>query len=147
MIKHIPALIILTLFASSCQNNNNTGTTQATGLDSILTPISEITTAFERHDSDIIVTVKGTVATILSDDTIGDNHQRFIIKLSNSQTILITHNIDIAPRVNGIIVGSSVYVHGDYVWNSQGGLIHWTHHDPDGQHENGWIVFNDIKYQ
>jgi hypothetical protein len=83
----------------------------------------------------------------LSDDTVGDKHQRFIIKLSNGQTLLIAHNIDIGARVIGIAVGSVVYVHGDYIWNSQGGLIHWTHRDPAGVHENGWVVFGNTKYE
>jgi hypothetical protein len=116
-------------------------------LDSICTPISTIESAFTNQQSEISVTVKGTITRLLSDDTVGDRHQRFIIQLSNNQTILITHNVDIAPRVSGISVGDTVYVHGDYVWNSQGGLIHWTHHDPSGIHENGWIVFDDKAFQ
>jgi hypothetical protein len=116
-------------------------------LDSLCTPISKIEAAYANHDTDISVTVKGRVTRILSDDTVGDKHQRFIIQLSNQQTLLIEHNINIAPRVAGIMVGNDVYIHGDYVWNDQGGLIHWTHHDPAGVHENGWIVLGDKKYQ
>jgi hypothetical protein len=116
-------------------------------LDSILTPISDIEAVYSNQQSDISVTVKGVIISILSDDTIGGRHQRFIIRMSNAQTLLITHNIDIAPRVVGINVGSTVYVHGDYVWNSQGGLIHWTHHDPEGLHEDGWIVAGNTKFQ
>ncbi len=116
-------------------------------LDSSLTPISVIEAAFANQDSNLNVTVKGAIIRILNDDTIGENHQRFIIQLSNQQTLLIEHNIDIAPRVAGIQIGSLVYVHGDYVWNDQGGLMHWTHHDPNNVHENGWIIFNDVKYQ
>jgi hypothetical protein len=129
------------------KENNNITSQNNIALDSILTPISAIEAAFTNHDSDVVVTVKGTVTRILSDDTIGGNHQRFIIQLSNQQTILVEHNIDIAPRVTGIEVSSLVYVHGDYVWNDQGGLIHWTHHDPNGVHENGWIVLGETKYQ
>ena len=116
-------------------------------LDSLLTPISEIETAFSSQRNDFTVTVKGTITRILSDDTAGDKHQRFIIKMSNDQTLLITHNIDIAPRVAGISIGSLIYAHGDYVWNSEGGLVHWTHHDQNGVHENGWIVFDGDKFQ
>jgi hypothetical protein len=45
------------------------------------------------------------------------------------------------------MISKDVYIHGDYVWNDQGGLIHWTHHDPTGVHESGWIVLGDKKYQ
>jgi len=115
--------------------------------DSTLTPVSEIEKAFQNQRSNFSVTVKGTVTRILSDDNSGDRHQRFIIKLSNKQTLLIAHNIDIAPRVSGLSVESVVYAHGDYVWNDEGGLVHWTHLDPDGSHEDGWILFNGKKYQ
>jgi hypothetical protein len=135
-------------FACSVKSTpNGTNNPPANHLDSILTPISEIEAAFANQDSGISVIVKGSITRILTDDTAGEAHQRFIIALSNSQTLLIEHNIDISPRVQGITVGSLVYVHGDYIWNSQGGLVHWTHHDPDGVHEDGWIVFEDVKYE
>jgi hypothetical protein len=117
--------------------------------DSMLTPPDRIESAFENQEDNVPVTVKGTVVKILSDehDSVGDDHQRFIIRLANGQTVLIVHNIGIARRVAGMTVGSELRVRGDYVWNSRGGLIHWTHHDPDGSHENGWIVFEGRKYE
>jgi hypothetical protein len=139
-------------FLGCSSNSNDSGisfdgkqTTNA--LDSVLTPITAIEAAYTNHDSDISVTVKGSLTRILSDDTIGDKHQRFIIELSNGQTLLIAHNIDIGSRVVGIAIGSTIYAHGDYICNDQGGLVHWTHRDPSGKHENGWIVFNNEKYE
>jgi hypothetical protein len=141
--------IFLAISGNSCQQTSNPSVSPTNSkLDSLLTPISEINTLYSTHDtSGVEVTVKGNITAILSDDTVGDKHQRFIIELGNNQTILITHNIDLAPRVVGISVGSLVYVHGEYIWNNQGGIIHWTHIDPAGVHENGWVVFGDNKYQ
>jgi hypothetical protein len=148
--KTILTLCVVALFVCSVNCNDarpqNLNNQTQNHLDSILTPIPIIEAAYANQDSGISVTVKGTITRILSDDTVGESHQRFIIILSNSQTLLIEHNIDIAPRVEGITIGSLVYVHGDYIWNNQGGLIHWTHHDPAGKHENGWIVFGNNKY-
>ena len=42
--------------------------------------------------------------------------------------------------------GDHVIVHGEYVWNAQGGLIHFTHHDPQGTHEGGYIQDNGKTY-
>jgi len=42
--------------------------------------------------------------------------------------------------------GDHVIVHGEYVWNAQGGLIHFTHHDPQGTHEGGYIEDNGKTY-
>jgi hypothetical protein len=141
----------ISLFACTLESDSstmlNTQKPLVNPLDSICTPISRIEAAYADRDSNLSVTVKGAVTRILSDDTVGDRHQRFIIALSNSQTLLIAHNVDIASRVSGISVGSSVYVHGDYIWNDQGGLIHWTHKDPAGVHENGWIALGNKKFE
>lgn len=77
----------------------------------------------------------------------GSQHQRFIVELSSGQTLLIAHNIDIAPRINSLQVGDSVRFYGEYEWNPQGGIIHWTHHDPNGYHVGGWIKHNGRTYQ
>ena len=37
-------------------------------------------------------------------------------------------------------LGDHVIVHGEYIWNPEGGLIHFTHHDPQGTHEGGYII-------
>lgn len=112
-----------------------------------LTPIRDIASAFDNHKNLASVTVSGSIVSILSDDTDGDRHQRFIIKLSNAQTVLIVHNIAIAPRVTSIAITESIFIHGEYIWNSEGGLIHWTHHDPTGTHEDGWIQYRGKTYQ
>lgn len=76
---------------------------------------------------------------ILSDDTEGLPHQRFILRLPSGNTVLIEHNTDVAPRVNDLKQGDTVSFLGEYVWNPQGGLIHWTHHDPANRHQAGWL--------
>lgn len=112
-----------------------------------LTNLAVLKNAFNRRISNIQVLVQGKVIAILPDDIKGDRHQRFIVRLANSQTLLITHNIDIAPRVKDLKIGDSLYIYGEYEWNSKGGLIHWTHRDPKKQHIDGWIRKNNIIYQ
>jgi len=36
---------------------------------------------------------------------------------------------------------------GEYEWNDKGGVIHWTHDDPEEIHVNGWIFNNNVIYQ
>jgi hypothetical protein len=103
--------------------------------------------AFASRASDIQVEGEGTVTRLLPDDVNGLRHQRFIVQLASGQTLLITHNIDIAPRIDGLKVGDSVRFNGEYVWNAKGGVIHWTHHDPQGRHVAGWVVHNGKTYQ
>lgn len=103
--------------------------------------------AFEIHKSDVQVKGSGTVIRILKDDNKGARHQKFILKLSSGQTILIAHNIDLAPRINSISHGDVIQFYGEYEWNNKGGLVHWTHHDPNGRHIDGWLKHNGSVYQ
>ena len=84
---------------------------------------------------------------VLPDDMDGSRHQRFVVQLSSGQTVLIALNIDIAPRIDGLEIGDSVRFSGEYVWNAKGGVIHWTHHDPQSRHVTGWVMHNGNTYK
>lgn len=88
----------------------------------------------------------GIVKKLLPDDSEGSRHQRFIIQLANGQTLLISHNIDLAERIETLKPGDRVEFNGEYEWNQQGGVIHWTHRDPDGRHSSGWIRHKGLTY-
>ena len=107
----------------------------------------QIATAFENRQGDFQVGGSGVVVKILPDDTRGSQHQKFILRLPSGQTLLIAHNIDLAPRVGRLRKGDTVEFFGEYEWNSKGGVVHWTHHDPGGQHEEGWLKHDGEKYQ
>jgi len=89
----------------------------------------------------------GKVVRILSDDNDGSRHQRFILGLSSGQTLLMAHNIDLAPRIASLAVNDDIEFNGEYEWNSQGGVVHWTHHDPQGRHEEGWLKHKGRTYK
>ena len=108
---------------------------------------SQIAEAFKNRQSGLQVNSSGTVSKILSDDNEGSRHQRFILRLSNGQTLLIAHNIDLAPRISGIAVGDNVAFYGQYEFNNKGGVVHWTHHDPQGRHPDGWLKYKGKTYQ
>ena len=101
---------------------------------------------FRKKTSGLIVIVEGRVQRVLSDNLIGSRHQRFILRVSTGETLLIAHNIDIAPRIEDLEVESEITVKGEYEWNELGGLIHWTHTSEDDQHEPGWILYRGITY-
>ena len=94
-----------------------------------------------------MTTIEGTVVRILSDDTEGDKHQRFIVEKEDGRTLLIAHNIDMAPRLFDINIGKRITVTGDFEGNEKGGLIHWTHKDPDHEREGGWIDYQGRRFE
>ena len=108
---------------------------------------SEIARAFETRTSDVQVKGEGIVERILTDDLDGSRHQRFIVRLASDQTVLIVHNIDLAPRIDTLQEGDRIGFYGEYIWNAQGGKVHWTHHDPEGRHVAGWLKYKGRTYQ
>lgn len=97
---------------------------------------------FDEHRSGVEVQGAGVVSRVLADDTEGSPHQKFILTTPGGVSILIAHNIDIAPRLDGLSKGDRVDFLGDYEWSDKGGTVHWTHHDPSGQHQSGWLRWN-----
>ena len=93
----------------------------------------------ERATTGEEISGEGTVVRVLPDDTNGGRHQRFVLRLASGRTLLVAHNIDVAPRVSPLAVGDTVAFHGEYASNPQGGVVHWTHRDPAGRHEAGWL--------
>ncbi len=89
----------------------------------------------------------GVVIRLLSDDNSGIRHQRFIIRESSGRTLLVAHNIDIAPKIYPIQKGGLVKFCGEYESNERGGVIHWTHHDPYGRHRAGYLEYRGKRYQ
>lgn len=103
--------------------------------------------AYGKRAADLEVEGQGVVVRLLPDDEDGSRHQRFIIRLDSGQTLLVAHNIDVAPRIPGLEVGDTVAFHGEYEWSAEGGTIHWTHRDPAGDHAGGWLRHGEQTYQ
>ncbi|NRD73127.1 DUF3465 domain-containing protein [Shewanella sp. VB17] len=108
---------------------------------------AHIAKAYQQKLNGVQVNAIGTVIKLLADDDEGSRHQRFILRLPNQQTLLVAHNIDLAPRIKDIGLGDSVEFNGQYEFNDKGGIIHWTHHDPQAHHLDGWLKHNGQIYQ
>lgn len=107
----------------------------------------KIQQAFREQKSDIQVQSSGRVKAILRDDNDGSRHQKFILELGDGQTVLVAHNIDLSPRLYDLEKGEIVQFYGEYEYSQQGGVIHWTHHDPQKTHADGWLKYKGRTYQ
>ena len=150
MVKNFLFLICALLVA--CKPAPTSTTTNALTADSAQVNIvaqsdnAAIVDAFKHKKSDIFVKGTGVVKKLLADDNKGSRHQKFLVSISPEQTLLIAHNIDLAPRVESLQIGDAITFKGEYVYNPKGGVMHWTHHDPDGGAKAGWIKHNGKIY-
>ena len=145
------AVTVLALYGLDNLRNDSTvsqAPAQAPQTDTAsVTGDSLIQAAYENRQSDVQVEGVGRVVKVLPDDNEGSRHQKFILELASGQTILIAHNIDLAPRIPDLRDGESVSFYGEYEWNERGGVVHWTHHDPQGRHVDGWLKHDGKTFQ
>jgi len=143
--KKLAVFVVAAFFAQYAWQDLEVG--ERLGLSGLGSSSSALSTAFEQRQSNVQVQGQGEVFRTLSDDNDGSRHQRFILRLENGQTLLIAHNIDLAPRIASIRPGDLVEFYGEYEWNSKGGVVHWTHHDPRGTHADGWLKHGGRTYK
>ena len=152
MKKLLPLLLVLVaaaFYQFGERSSSSTMTTTDAGHEVASAGIGSdtLSAAYEARAADVPVEGEGEVIKLLADDNDGSRHQRFLVRVSPQQTILIAHNIDLAPRVENLRAGDSVSFRGEYAWNPQGGVVHWTHRDPRGRHADGWIEHDGRRVQ
>ena len=145
----VVALAVIVVFVARGETNQPASPVSVASSQSSVPADSDAVLAqlFATQQSNVQVQGQGTVIRLLADDNEGSRHQRFILQLASGQTLLVAHNIDIAPRLDGLAVGDTVSFNGEYVYSAEGGTIHWTHHDPSGKHVTGWLLWQGKKYQ
>jgi hypothetical protein len=103
--------------------------------------------AFRDQRSNVQVQGQGRVTRLLPADNDGNPHQRFVLQIAPNHTVLVAHNLTLAPAIENLQRGDRVRFFGEYEWNDRGGVIHWTHNDPQGRHADGWIEYRGRRYQ
>ena len=139
----VPLAIAGLLAACQQRDTGDSPVTHSTAASAPVAPVApdddRLQTAIRTHARDAQVTGSGVVDRVLADDRDGSRHQRFILRLGRGQTLLVAHNIDLAPRLESLDPGERVDFEGEYEWTERGGVVHWTHHDPAGRHPGGWL--------
>ncbi len=73
-------------------------------------------------------------------------HEAFNVCSDNDSRVEIVDNVALAPQVP-VVVGDRIAVQGELVPQTRyGPLVHWTHHDPDHRHQDGFIDLRGTRY-
>jgi hypothetical protein len=97
--------------------------------------------AFHAGRSRVEVVAGGTVTRVLGTQAGRVSpHEGFLMRLSSGCDLVVrveantdfTGTFELAP-------GDAVSIKGEYEYYALGGVIHWTHRDPRGRHDGGYI--------
>ena len=107
--------------------------------------------AWRAGRSHLEVTANGAVARILGErEGPSGEHLGFLLHLRGSAgrglTVRVEDNLDLSGPIP-LREGQAATVRGEYIYDSRGGLIHYTHRDPRGRHEAGYVQVDGRIYQ
>jgi hypothetical protein len=100
-----------------------------------------VCSVYQSARSHAEVVAGGTVTRLLGTKPgVSSPHEGFLMRLNSNcdLTIRVETNVDFTGQFP-LKTGDSVVVKGEYEYYSRGGVIHWTHRDPRGRHEGGYI--------
>jgi len=140
-VRVLPLLVVLGLFAWQHLDPGANVDPGSNGSGS-----GQVEAAFSAQRSGQWLEASGRVTRLLADDNEGSRHQRFILELDSGHTLLVAHNIDLARRLP-VARNDRLLLRGRYEWNERGGVVHWTHHDPGGSLQGGWILHQGVRYR
>ena len=97
--------------------------------------------AYDDERSHVEVVADGTVTRIMGVQSGRVSpHEGFLMRLGTgcSVVVRVEANTDFTGAIP-LTIGEHVLVKGEYEYYPLGGVIHWTHRDPRGRHEGGYI--------
>jgi hypothetical protein len=97
--------------------------------------------AYSQSRSQVEVVADGTVTRLLGVQAGRISpHEGFLLRLESgcSLVVRVEANTDFTGPIP-LERGEHVLVKGEYEYYPLGGVIHWTHRDPRGRHEGGYI--------
>lgn len=113
-----------------------------------LTGLALVMDAAANQRAGVTVEHWGTVIKLVDEEPPGSGTtlQKFVVTLENGHILLVAHDTAIAPRIP-LAVDDTVEFRGRYDWNAIGGLVYYTHHDPEMKRDDGWVRHKGKAYR
>jgi len=105
--------------------------------------------AYSTQRSHVEVVADGTVTRLLgvAPGRVSP-HEGFLLRLASGCSLVV--RVEVNTDFTGSIPlaeGQSAAVKGEYEYYPRGGVVHWTHRDPRGRHEGGYIATGGHVYE
>lgn len=110
---------------------------------------SAVCAAYQSQRSRVEVVAQGKITRLLGTrDGRSGSHEGFLVRLDSGCNLVVKveTNVTLTGPVP-LTLGEPVVVKGEYEYYSLGGVIHWTHRDPRGYHEGGYVQADGATYQ
>jgi hypothetical protein len=104
--------------------------------------------AYTQQASRKEVIAQGTIVDVLGEsEGRGGEHEGYLLKLDGDCDLLlrVETNLSITGPIP-IRRREQVIVKGEYEYDAEGGVLHWTHHDPSARHVAGYVVIDNHTY-
>jgi len=107
--------------------------------------------AWRSGRSHVAVTLGGSIVRVLG-TRMGRSgaHAGFLLHLAGAEGRGLTVRVEDNVALTGPIPlheGAFAEVRGEYLFDPRGGIVHYTHHDPRGQHPAGYVLVDGKFYQ
>jgi hypothetical protein len=128
------------------QNNNQDDTGNVQPNQPITGDDSKIVAAVNnKRRLDFVEGGGMVVVKLLPDDRNGLEHEKWVVRLSNGQTMQAVYNLDMCEYVP-LKVGDVVSMGGQFLWTNEGPMLHWLHFDPRQNRPDGYVELNGKVY-
>jgi hypothetical protein len=110
---------------------------------------AQVCSLYASGSSGVEVIAQGTVLGVLgTNEGPSGEHEGFLLGLKQDCDLMlrVETNVDITGPVP-VQDGQVVTVKGQFEDDAEGGVIHWTHHDPSGRHVAGYVEIAGKLYQ
>ncbi|MEO9170498.1 MAG: DUF3465 domain-containing protein [Candidatus Baltobacteraceae bacterium] len=108
-----------------------------------------VCSAYQSQRSHVEVVATGKISRMLGTrDGRNGSHEGFLVKLDSGCDLVVKveTNVSLTGPVP-LQTGEAVTIKGEYEYYQMGGVIHWTHRDPRGNHEGGYVQAGGATYQ
>jgi hypothetical protein len=105
------------------------------------------TRAWQQRLSGVQLSMEGKISRVFSAGETDAGQQKFVLQLAQGQSVTVIHDATLGAAIEGLAVGETIEVSGEYHWTADGGIMRWTHRNPEDNRQAGWVNYKGRLYR